>query len=133
MAHLLKEQEKKGPIAMIEAEEAVIILKALADETRVLIVEMLSCGERCACQINQAFCITQPTLSYHLNVLTKCNLVDARKDGMRIWYSLNQPAIDDFKAYLDRITSDTEDCSCKRVEQRSVADGSDKCGEPELY
>ncbi len=39
------------------------IIKALSDDTRLKIVDMLSCGELCACKILEAFNITQPTLS----------------------------------------------------------------------
>ena len=43
--------------------------KALADPTRLEIVDMLSCGELCACKILERFQITQPTLSHHMKIL----------------------------------------------------------------
>ena len=65
------------------------VLKALSDETRMQIVDMLTGGELCACNILEEFDITQPTLSYHMNVLTKSGLVCARRDGAWMHYSLN--------------------------------------------
>jgi len=64
------------------------VLKALSDETRIKIVDMLCDGELCACNILDNFNITQPTLSYHMKILTECGLVEGRKDGLWMRYSL---------------------------------------------
>lgn len=69
--------------------EYVSIFKALADETRLKIIQMLSKGELCACHILEAFQITQPTLSYHMKILTECGLVKGVKEGSWMKYSLN--------------------------------------------
>lgn len=69
--------------------EYVSIFKALADETRLKIIQMLSQGELCACHILEEFNITQPTLSYHMKILTECGLVNAVKDGSWMKYTLN--------------------------------------------
>ena len=69
--------------------EYVPVLKALSDETRLKIVEMLSGGEMCACKILERFSITQPTLSYHMRILTECGIVDGRRDGAWMHYHLN--------------------------------------------
>lgn len=63
--------------------------KALADETRLKIVEMLCDGELCACKILESFNITQPTLSYHMKMLCDCGLVEGRRDGIWMRYTLN--------------------------------------------
>ena len=44
------------------------ILKALSDPNRLKIIDILSCGERCACEILEHFDFTQPTLSHHMKV-----------------------------------------------------------------
>lgn len=67
----------------------VSIFKALADETRLKIIEMLSKGELCACDILEEFNITQPTLSYHMKILTECELVKGVRDGSWMKYTLN--------------------------------------------
>jgi len=64
------------------------VLKALADETRLSILHMLQDGELCACKIQERFDISQPTLSYHMKILTQSGLVKSRKDGLWMQYSL---------------------------------------------
>ncbi len=64
--------------------------KALSDPTRLRIIDMLSCGELCACKILECFEITQPTLSYHMKILVESGLVVSRKEGIWMHYSLNR-------------------------------------------
>lgn len=64
-------------------------MKALADETRVKIFFMLSQGELCACDILDEFNITQPTLSYHMKILNDSGLVNSRRDGIWMKYTIN--------------------------------------------
>ncbi|MCL1847948.1 MAG: metalloregulator ArsR/SmtB family transcription factor, partial [Coriobacteriia bacterium] len=85
------------------AEES-ILFKALADPTRLEIVDMISCGELCACMILARFNITQPTLSHHMKILCECGLVSGRKEGKWTYYSLNDRAICDLKLVLDKVT-----------------------------
>jgi len=92
--------------------ENVGLFKALADAKRLMIVDMLSCGELCACKILEQFNITQPTLSHHMKVLCECGLVNWRKDGKWTHYSLNEKRAQDFKDFLHTITIDKEDCLC---------------------
>lgn len=66
------------------------ILKVLSDETRLEIIDMLSGGELCACKILENFNITQPTLSYHMKILTECRLVNGRREGAWMRYTLNK-------------------------------------------
>lgn len=70
-----------------------IIFKALADETRLRIMRMLCCNEMCACKILEPLNITQPTLSYHMKVLTECGLVVGRREGSWIKYSVNEQKV----------------------------------------
>ena len=75
-------------------------LKALSDTNRLMIIDMLSCGELCACEILEKFNITQPTLSHHMKILCECGLVLSRKDGKNNFYRLNELEITGFKAFL---------------------------------
>ncbi len=75
-------------------KDTVQILKALADETRLEIINMLSSGEMCACKILENFNITQPTLSYHMKILTECGLVTGNRDGAWMRYSLKKEAFE---------------------------------------
>jgi ArsR family transcriptional regulator len=65
------------------------ILKALSDPHRLKIIELLSCGEKCGCEILESFNFTQPTLSHHMKVLSDCGLVENRKSGIWSQYKLN--------------------------------------------
>lgn len=70
--------------------EYTLFMKALADETRVKIFHMLSEGEICACKILEEFNITQPTLSYHMKILCDSGLINSRRDGVWMKYSINK-------------------------------------------
>lgn len=91
----------------------VTYFKALSDANRLMIVDMLSCGELCACDILEKFHITQPTLSHHMKILCSCGLVNARKEGKWMHYSLNLKEVKNLKEFLNMITSDEDDCICK--------------------
>lgn len=91
------------------------IYKVLSDETRLKIVEMLSCGEMCACDILEFFKITQPTLSYHMKILTDCGLISSRKDGSWIRYTINKEKTIEIKAFWDLITTEQPDCICYKI------------------
>ena len=78
-------------------------MKALSDETRIKIFEMISHKELCACKILEAFNITQPTLSYHMKILCDSGLVNSRKDGSWTKYSINVNHLDDLRKFIDII------------------------------
>lgn len=78
-------------------------MKALSDETRVKIFEMLSQDELCACEILEEFNITQPTLSYHMKILCDSDLVNSRKDGIMTMYSINKDNLDILREFIDII------------------------------
>jgi ArsR family transcriptional regulator len=83
--------------------ESSLIFKALSDETRLRTLQMLSSGELCACEILESFHITQPTLSYHMNILCDAGLVYARRDGAWVKYSLNTQRLQAVKDLLGSI------------------------------
>lgn len=86
--------------------------KALSDVNRVMIMDMLSCGELCACMILEKLNINQSTLSHHMKILCDSGLVNSRKDGKWMYYTLNHKAINEMKAFLDLITSNKTNCIC---------------------
>jgi len=89
----------------VKYEEDVNLFKAVADTNRLIIVDMLSCGELCACEILEKFKITQPTLSHHMKILCDCGLVTGRKEGKWTYYSLNEAAVGHFRDVLRYVTS----------------------------
>lgn len=92
--------------------EYIPILKALSDETRLKIINMLSCGELCACNILEKFSITQPTLSYHMKILTECGIVNADRDGAWMKYKLNKQRVEELTEFMTVISTFKEDCIC---------------------
>lgn len=67
--------------------------KALADPTRRKILAMLSEKSLTAGDIAQAFDISKPSISHHLNILKSADLVSAERDGQNIIYSLNSSVV----------------------------------------
>ena len=95
------------------------ILKAISDPKRLRIVDMLSCGELCACKILEAFHITQPTLSHDMKVLIEAGIVNDRREGKNIFYSLNQERLTAFQDILGKITTPKAKCICHTGEHCS--------------
>lgn len=89
-------------------------LKAISDPKRLKIVDMLSCGELCACRILDEFHITQPTLSHDMRVLTEAKVVNSRRDGKNIYYSLNAERLKELQEVLSKMFTDSPDCICYR-------------------
>lgn len=94
-------------------EENVKAIKALSDTNRLKIIDILSCGEKCACDILEYFDFTQPTLSHHMKVLIECGLVNSRKEGLWNYYSLNNSNCNKLIIFLMTLITDTEECICK--------------------
>lgn len=79
------------------------IFKALCDENRLRIIEILMNGERCGCKLLEEFDLTQPTLSHHLKILCDSGLVNARKEGKWTHYSLSAEGITTAREYLQTL------------------------------
>ncbi|MDR7857377.1 metalloregulator ArsR/SmtB family transcription factor [Tissierella sp.] len=82
-----------------------LFLKALGDETRMKIFDMLSNGELCACNLLEKFNITQPTLSYHMKILCESGLVNGRKDGIWMKYTINKDSLELLRNLFNDISS----------------------------
>lgn len=95
------------------------IFKALSDETRLKIIDMLSCAELCACDLLEEFSISQSTLSYHMKILSESGLVNAVRDGAWMRYTLNKDKTEDVNFFLSRITREKEDCICKQSRNKN--------------
>ena len=92
-------------------------LKAISDQKRLKIVDMLSCGELCSCEILEKFDITQPTLSSDMKKLEEAKLVKSRREGKNTYYTLNKKALEHFLEQLEYIFSDKPDCICHSEEK----------------
>ena len=71
-------------------KQDVAVFKALSDENRLKILELLSDGQKCACILLEKLYITQPTLSHHMKILYESGLVDKFKQGKWTHYSLSK-------------------------------------------
>ena len=70
-------------------EEVANVCKAMSDANRLRIIEMLTTGEKCGCDLLEELQVTQPTLSHHMKVLSDCGLVSSRKDGKwQHWFTI---------------------------------------------
>ena len=69
--------------------DIVIIFKALADDTRLRVLKLLSRGELCVCEIATALGLEQPRLSFHLRILKEAGIVVDRRQERWILYHLN--------------------------------------------
>lgn len=97
-----------------------LVLKAFADETRLKIIDMLSCGELCACKILRSFNITQPTLSYHMKILTDCGIVIGQREGVWMHYSLDTENIKRLMEFLKTLTEPKDDCICNVCKEKDI-------------
>ena len=76
------------------ALELADIFKALGDETRLTIVQLLVGRELCVCDILDSFVMSQPAISHHLKILRQAGVVRDKREGKWIYYSLNPSTLD---------------------------------------
>lgn len=96
-------------------EENAKLLKVLSDSNRLKIIDILSCGEQCACDILDYFNFTQPTLSHHMKVLVESGFVKVRKDGLWSYYSLDITQCNKITKLLKDVFNESEDCICRVI------------------
>lgn len=77
------------------------IFSALSDPTRLELLEYLSGGERCVCEILPAFQRSQSTVSKHLNILYEADILDRKIDGKRTVYLIKDPQVFDLIRLVD--------------------------------
>ena len=78
------------------AEEVAALLKALADPVRLRLLSLVAShadGEACVCDLNDAFDLSQPTISHHLKVLHAAGVLDRDKRGVWVWYTVRPEAL----------------------------------------
>ena len=77
------------------------IFKALSDESRLKIVKSLIKNEsQCACKLLELVSCGQPTLSHHMTILIKCGLINSKKVGKWVHYSINNDVMLQIIKYL---------------------------------
>jgi ArsR family transcriptional regulator len=77
------------------------LAKALADETRCKIFELIAKSKEISCkEITEKIGLRQPTISHHLKILTESGLVDVRREGQFHYFSVNKKTLAEFSNYL---------------------------------
>jgi len=94
-----KEKSKK------ELMEITEFLKIVSDENRLKILCILRKGEKCVCEIWQYLEIPQNLTSHHLKILREFNLILSRRDGLKIFYSINKKVVKKYNGLLNRFLS----------------------------
>jgi len=85
------------------------VFKAMADPTRRQILRMLGKGEMPAGRIAERFEMSAPSVSHHLAVLKGADLIEARREGQQIVYSLNTTVVQDLMTVLMDLFSPHEE------------------------
>jgi ArsR family transcriptional regulator len=91
--------------AMDTLEFSAEVLKAIAQPTRLKIIELLQDGEHCVCEIFPAIGHEQSNTSRHLQTMLKSGILNQRKDGLKIYYSLRHPEVQDMVRLAERIAA----------------------------
>ena len=73
---------------------------ALSDETRLQIIERLSDGEQCVCDLTGMLATTQSLLSFHLKTLKDAGILKDRREGRWVYYSLSPEAIEELERFI---------------------------------
>lgn len=80
------------------------LLQALSDPTRRKILDMLKKKDLTAGEIAEEFNISKPSISHHLDILKRANLVASEKEGQYITYSLNTTELDELLKWIYKLT-----------------------------
>lgn len=101
-------------------KEQAKIFKAVCDEKRLYIIDLLRKGERCACQLLEDLDISQPSLSYHMKVLVESGIIQSRQEGKWTHYSISEQGSEYAVELLQSITKaescttdENEECVCQ--------------------
>ena len=86
----------REPLSAEQADQVAPLLKALADPVRLRLMSLVAShpgGEACVCDLNDAFDLSQPTISHHLKVLHEAGLLDREKRGVWVYYRARTEAL----------------------------------------
>jgi ArsR family transcriptional regulator, arsenate/arsenite/antimonite-responsive transcriptional repressor len=86
----------REPLSADQAAQIAPLLKALAEPVRLRLMSLIAShpgGEACVCDLNDAFDLSQPTISHHLKVLHEAGLLDRDKRGVWVYYRARTEAL----------------------------------------
>ena len=115
------------------------LFKALSDETRLKIILLLHNRELCVCQIEAALGISQTKASRHLSLLRRAGLLKARREGLWMYYTLEEPRSDLERCLFENLGSafrdDLTEMACradaKICDMQSASESASTCHESE--
>ena len=84
--------------------------QVLADETRLRILQLIYQGEQCGCDLIHCIDVTQPTLSYHLKILSDAGYIQGVKEKNKVLYTFQKDKIEDVFNQLMRQLTSRKDC-----------------------
>jgi len=93
----------REPLSQDTAERIAPVLKALADPVRLRLLSLVAShegGEACVCDLNDAFDLSQPTISHHLKVLHDAGLLQRDKRGVWVYYRASTAALSNLAALI---------------------------------
>ena len=96
------------------------VFRALGDPTRVRILDALSHGELCVCDLAAVLGLSQSAASHQLRLLRSLHLVRARRDGRMVFYALDDRHIVDVLRQGRRHVSESPRPAARRVRERSA-------------
>lgn len=89
----------------LDPKKTATIFKAFCDENRIIILQLLLSGEKCACKLLEEIAVTQPTLSHHMKILCDSGIVVGRKEGKWIYYSISLKGTEYARKCFDMLTN----------------------------
>ena len=95
------------PLDAVRASTIAPLLKALADPVRLRLLSLVAShadGEACVCDLNDAFDLSQPTISHHLKVLHEAGLLTRSKRGVWVYYRVDRDALAALTTLLGGVT-----------------------------
>ena len=98
----------KQPLSSDQAEAIAPLLKALADPVRLRLLSLVAShadGEACVCDLNDAFDLSQPTISHHLKVLHELGLLERSKRGVWVYYRIRSEALADLGGLIGSLSA----------------------------
>lgn len=93
-------------LAADRATELAAMLKAVAHPVRLQMVDLLSRhgGDVCVCDIESQFDLKQPTISHHLKILRKAQIIESQRQGSWLYYYIRPDAMDTLRSLLSEWT-----------------------------
>lgn len=99
-----------------EEMDLIKIMKALGDETRIRIINILKDGELCVCEIESLLNINQSNASRHLTKLTNAKIVDYYKKAQYVYYKLDESTLEEYPFLKELLKSELNSIEEYRID-----------------